>query len=147
VRSRRLFDQHLLLILVVTALTKAVACASLNPLITIDEGNQAFIADSDDDVPIPTTAIDVSAGPGPSVILVWDPDSTLTVRIVRRDLLSAREASVLIAIVDPAARGRHVDRTVAPGGVYAYRVEFIAPSGIMAEPIASSEEVYVTLDP
>lgn len=97
-------------------------------------------------LPDAPTGIEALPQPEGAIALTWSVKAPHTARIYRRDLLDDAPKTNLIALVDPAARGRFIDRDVVPGGVYAYRIEFMSWQGIMEVRSEPSDEIYVTLD-
>lgn len=82
---------------------------------------------------------------GRAIELHWRPTSYGAV-VFRRNVLAERSEMRRIATVGPGARGRFVDRTAAPDGVYAYQIALAREDGQLPQFGQPSDPLYVSLE-
>lgn len=79
-----------------------------------------------------------------AVELRWEPGGTGAL-IFRRDVLDRSAGAQRIAVLEAGERGVHLDRDIAPGGVYAYRVALAVEHDSYTQYGPPSEPLYVSL--
>lgn len=82
---------------------------------------------------------------GQFVELNWSPTKSGAV-IFRRNILAGQAETRRIATVGPGARGRFVDRTAKPNGVYAYQIALAREDGQFPQFGPPSDPLYVSLE-